>query len=336
MPKLAVKNRLRATTLLLLFIGVSSFYTFHNVSMWHSALTSSRDNSAAMGTFVEASKWLSKNLGQDEIAVVPTIEVFYVLNPELRGRLVDYKSIWNSVGVEFRDRSDQDKMLQLRAYFIVFLNFNFSVRYIVRDWVDPYAKYLFEQTVNDDLMLLLREVKVVPFTLSSGWSNRIRIYEKVKYTALFVHDLSSPPKQYHTIPSNAPIQFSSNGSTIQKVGPSVGFYLPLEAGINASKQSCTVTMQVKPDLENSYSLLVFYYDKNRDGRFSGYEIDYVKSFSFNQTKLGWVKGEWYKIAQTIPSAEDPMVQIGIIISGDEDGAVTLYDLNVYTEITPEV
>lgn len=165
--------------LLLLFVSLASLYAFHNVSMWEDALTYSKDSSIAMGTFVQVSEWLSKMLAQDEIAVVPTIEVFYVLNPELCDRLVDYKSLWNSAEVSLRERTDQDKLLQLRRYFIDFLKGNFSARYIVRDWVDPYAKYLFEAPMDDELMFLLREVKVVPFTLSTGWSSEITIYEKV-------------------------------------------------------------------------------------------------------------------------------------------------------------
>jgi len=179
MLKSSVKDSLRAGMLLLLFVSIVSLYAFHNVSMWEDALTYSKDNSTAMGTFVQASEWLSKRLGQDEIAVVPSIEVFYVLNPELCDRLVDYRSLWASAGVSLRERTDRDKLLQLRKYFIDFLKGNFSARYIVRDWMDPYAMHLFEAPIDDELMLLLREVEVIPFTLSTGSSSKITIYEKV-------------------------------------------------------------------------------------------------------------------------------------------------------------
>ena len=332
---MSIKDRSRAVALLLLFVSIPSFYGFHNVSMWQKALTLSNDSSTYLSAFVEASDWLSKNLGQDEIALVPMRDVFDALNPQMRDKLVDYKSLWKSTRVVLHADTTEEEVLKVRSYFIVFLKEKPLIKYVIRDWNDPYAKLLFEAIANDELMFLLREVKTIPFTLSTGWSNKVTIYERVQYTTLFARRLASPPKQSFTKPSNASIQYSWSGATIQKVGPSVGFYLPLEAGINASKQNY-LTMQIKLDVEDLNLLIGFYYDKNRDGRFSGYEIDYTKSVSFNQTQQGWLAGTWYKIHQEIPKADDPIVQITIIVTGDKDGAITLSDLVVYTEITPDL
>ncbi|NHJ31522.1 MAG: hypothetical protein FK732_01550 [Asgard group archaeon] len=136
------------------------------------------------------------------------------------------------------------------------------------------------------------------------------------------------------MPSDVLVQYDLEGATIHKADPRVGFYLPLEEGINASKQNY-LTMQIKPDADDSELQLVFYYDANRDGRWSGYEFDYVKSATFNQTKLGWAAGEWHTIYQLIPQADDPVIQIGIILMGDNNGTVTLRNLVAYTEITFE-
>ena len=302
--------------------------------MWQSALTSSKDASIALGAFVEASEWLSERLKQDEIAVVPSPEVFTVLNPELRNKLVDYKSIWHLAGVGLRERGDRDRLQRLRSYFIDFLQGNWAVKYVVRDWGELYVTSLFRAMVSDDLMFHLREVKTVPFTLSTGWSSQMTIYEVVRYTTLFSIGLSYSPKEYSTIPSDVRIHYGWTGATIEKVDPRVGFYLPLEAGINASRQNY-LTMQIKLDVEDLELMIGFYFDKNRDGKFSGYEIDYAESVIFNQTKLGWVKGEQYTIYQALPMAEDPIVQIGIIATGNKDGAITLSNLMVNMEITPE-
>jgi hypothetical protein len=62
-----------------------------------------------------------------------------------------------------------------------FLKENTQVRYIIRDWNDPYAVRLYETTINDELMDILREVKVMRFTLSTGWRSKITIYENVNY-----------------------------------------------------------------------------------------------------------------------------------------------------------
>jgi hypothetical protein len=303
--------------------------------MWQKGLTCSRDGSTSLSAFAETSEFLSQNLGQNESALVPMRDVFYVMNPELRGKLVDYWSIWNSAGVILQANTPKEEMLKVRSYFVEFLKENLQIKYIVRDWVDSYAKHLYEAMVADELMVLLSEVKTIPFTLSTGWSSSITIYEKVQYTNLFAINSSSPPKQFFTIPSNATIQFGSNGTTIQKAGQRVGFYLPLDTKINATKQH-HLTMQIELNIENVRLLIVFYYDKNRDGVFSGYEIDYVKSAGFNQTQLNWVTREWYKIYQVIPKADDPVVQIGIIMEGNKPGTITLADLVVYTKMTSEV
>ena len=302
------------------------------MSMWQSGLTSSTDASTSMGTFVEASEWLSERFDRDEIVVVPSIEVFLVLNPKLDERFVSYKSIWDSAGIAFHERSSPEKLQKLHNYFNDFLKKNPKLKYLVRDWVDPYARYLFEK--NDELVYLLKEVKTIPFTLSTGWSNKITIYEYVQYATLLVMEFSSPPKEFHTLPPDVLVQYDPDGATIHKADPRVGFYLPLEEGINALKQNC-LAMQIKFGVEDLELMLVFYYDKNRDGRWSGYEIDYVKSATFSQAKIGMVAGEWYTIYQVIPKANDLLVQIGIILTGDLEGAFTFSNLVVYTETTFE-
>ncbi len=311
-------------SLIILFL----FYAFLGFSMWQKAATYSADSSTAMGTFVETSEWLSKTLKQDEIAVVPTASVFQALNPELRYKLVDYKSLWDSVGVKFHERFSKEKLRVVQKHFNDFIKENPRVTYVVRDWVDAYAKYLFEK--NDELVSILREVKVMPFTLSTGWSNRITVYKHARYQTLFAIDLSSPPNQSYTYPANASVHFSSDGAIVEKEFRQVGFYLPFLL-INASRQSYLL-MNASFHVENLTLQVVFYYDENRDGIFSGYSSsDYVKSGVFSQAELGWVNGGTYTIYQSIPVAPDPVVQIGILLFGEGNGSIVIHDLTVYAE-----
>ena len=299
--------------------------------MWEKALIYSKDASDSLSVFIEASEWTSKNLKEGEIALIPMPDIFYVANPELKNKLVDYRSLWRSAGVILQANTTKEEILKVRSYFVNFLKENQQVKYVVRDWVDPYSKPLYEANVNDELAILIREAKVIPFTLSTGWSSKITIYQRVQYSILFSIELTSPPKQFFTLPRDVLVQYDSDGATIHTADPYVGFYLPFEEGINDSKQNY-LTMLIKPDVEDLELTLVFYYDKNRDGVFSGYEIDYVKSATFSQNKLGWVTGEGYTIYQVIPKADDPVVQIGIILMDDKNGTVTLRNLTVYTEI----
>jgi hypothetical protein len=299
------------------------------MSMWQRGLASSNDASTSMGAFFETSEWLSENLDQNEIVVVPSIEIFLVLNPELSQRFVNYRSIWDSADISFQERSSAEKLQKLQNYFNEFLKENPKVKYLVLDWVDPYARYIFEK--NDELLFLLEEVKVIPFTLSTGWSNKITIYERAEYASLFSFDFSVPPKQFSILPTDALVQFDSDGATIHKANSRVSLYLPMEEGINASEQNY-LTMHFKYDIADLSLQLVFYYDYNRDGRWSGYNVDYVKSATFDQTKLG-AKGGWHTIYQIIPQADDSVIQIGLLLNGDHDGVTILSDLAVYVSIT---
>ena len=153
-------------------------------------------------------------------------------------------------------------------------------------------------------------------------------------TSLFAVDFSVSPDRYDTLPPNMSVYFDSNGATIHKMDSRVGFYLPLKKEINASNSNY-LTLQIKYDVEDLELEIVCYYDVNRDGKWSGYEIDYVKSLTFNQNNLGWTADEWHNIYLVIPQADDPIVQIGIILMGNKNGTITLRNLAVYTEITSE-
>jgi len=320
------KNKTIFISLIMFLTILSSLYMWHNIFMWQSGLLSSKDASTSMGAFVEASEWLSERLSQNEVAIVPSIEVFHVLNPELSNRVINYKLIWDSAGVAFHERASTERLQKLHNYFNDFLEKNPKVEYLVRDWVNPYARYLFEK--NDKLKFILKEVKIIPFTLSTGWSNKITIYNRAQYVTLFAIEFTSPPKEFYTLPPDAFVQYSSDGVTIRKDTHRVGFYLPLKKGINASKRNL-LRMKIKLNIKDSMLTLVFYYDRNRDGRWSGNGIDYVRSVVFSQTEMGWIAGKWYTIYQIIPKTDDPLVQIGIILKGDRYGTLTLFDLAVY-------
>jgi len=325
------KQRRSANVLLLMLLGL--VYVSILFFLINEALIYSSDGNASLGAFVEASTWLAKNLSKNETALVPMPSVFYVLAPELRNNLMPFKSLWDSVDVIYRANTTIDEVTRVRMYLINLLKTDSRIKYIARDWVDPYSTSIFNLDSYDELMCILRETAVFSFNLSTNWSNKITIYERVQYTTLFAMDLSSPPKNFHTLPPDVLVQYDSDGATIHKANPRVGFYLPLEEGIDSSKQNY-LTMQFKLDVKDLDVTLVSYYDINRDGRWSGYEIDYIKSVTFNQTKLGWTTGEWYTIYQVIPTADDPVVQIGIIMEGDSDGTITLSESVVYTEVTP--
>ena len=331
--KLVLRSRKRVLYVFLLVVLIFPFV--HNT--WVEGLALSKNASQTMGLYEETSRWLATNLKENEVVLIPLEVVFHISNADLKNKTVPYKLFWDKVGVALRADNTIEEHYLVQDQLVSFIEENSSVKYVVVDWMDAYCKPIlyYSLGVQNELVLLLKKVHEESIIRPDQWVPRIRVYEIVRYTSLFAMDFSVPPKQFSTLPRDVLVQYDSDGATIHKAEPRVGFYLPLEEGINASKQNY-LTIQFKLDVEDLELMIVFYYDNDRDGKFSGYEIDYVKSATFNQTKLGWVAGEWYKIYQIIPKADDPVVNIGIIMNGDKDGALTLSDLVVYAETTSEV
>ncbi|WGM90391.1 MAG: hypothetical protein NUK63_04525 [Candidatus Bathyarchaeum tardum] len=330
MIKLCATNKFHIIGIaFLLFIAISFF--LHIDFMWQNATVYSSDGSISTGVFIEASKWLSNNLGENEMALVPMSEVFSVVNPEFADRLISYPSIWNSSGVFLEADTPDSKVLEVRDCLINFLEGHPNVKYVVRDWVDPYAKRLYDAKINDELMIILKEVKVIPFTLSTNWSNKITIYERVQYSLTLTMNFSGPMGNSFVSPQDAFVQYGVDGTTFDKQCPRLGFYVPLDEGINSSKQKY-LTLQIRSNVENLELMLVFYYDHNLDGVWSGYDLDHVKSITLSQSELDWLTGDWYTLHQVIPpDDDDSIVQIGIILTGEDNGTITISNLQLYTE-----
>jgi hypothetical protein len=320
----------------------TSFYVFFLIFLifpfvhitWIEGSALSKNASQIMGLYKETSRWLATNLKENEVAIVPLEVVFYLSNADLKSKTVPYKLFWDKAGITLRADNTIEEYYKVQDQLISFIEANSCVKYVVVDWMDEYCKPIlyYSLGVQNELVPYLKEVHEESIIGLDQWIARIRVYEVVRYMTLFAIDFSVTPKQFFLLPCDAIVQFDANGATIRKDESSVGFYLPLEEGINASKQNY-LTMRFKPNVEGLLLQLVFYYDKNRDGKWSGYDIDYVKSASFNQTEISWATDEWCTIYQFIPKTDDPLVQIGIILKSDKNGTITFKDLVIYTEAT---
>lgn len=301
-------------------------------STWAEGVVLSENASQTMGLYEETSRWLQSNLKENETAIVPLEVVFHVSNADLRNKTVPYELFWDKVGVGLRADNTIEEYYLIQDQLVNFIEENRNVKYVVVDWMDSYCQPILYSSlgVQNELAPYLKKVHEESITRPDQWVPRIRVYEIVRYVDLFGVDFSAPPKQFSVSPSDILVEYGSEGATIHKVDSRVGFYIPLEEGINASKLNY-LTMQFMSNVEELELQLTFYYDANRDERWSGYDIDYVKSASFNVTQLGWVAGEWHTLYQLIPQADDSVVQIGISMTGDKNGTITLGDLTAYTE-----
>jgi hypothetical protein len=326
-------NRTPALTSRKLYVFLLTVLIFpfvYNTSM--EGLTLSQSASQTMGLYEKTSLWLATNLKEGEVAIVPLKVVFDTLNVDLRNKTIPYKIFWDKAEVSLKADNTKEEYFKVQEQLINFIGENTSVRYVVVDWMDEYCKPIlyYSLGVNNELDYLLREVHKESLIIPGQWIPQIRVYEIVHYTTLFAIELSTPPKQFFTLPRDVITQYDSDGVHLQKASSTVGFYLPLNEPIVLPNKSY-LTVQIKLDVKDSELMLVLYYDKNRDGFFSGYGIDYIKSATFNQTKLGYAEGQWYTIYCNIPKTDDPIVQIGIKVTGDKNGTVLLRNLIVYIE-----
>jgi len=171
-------KKLQNLALILILIIAFSFYGYNIFLMWNKGYNLTKDGNTSLNSYVETSKWLSKNLKQNETALVPAVDVFYVLNSSLSSKIRDYRIIWNASGVILKADTNSTEVAIVRSNLITYLN-NSDVKYLVKDWVSPYSNYIFNADIDDDLFLMLKKVKIFRFRLSTGWSASITIYEKI-------------------------------------------------------------------------------------------------------------------------------------------------------------
>ncbi len=312
---------------------LTMFYLLNINFMWQNAIIYSKDASSSTGVFVDASKWLSSNLGAEDLILVPMSDVFSVVNSGINTRFVSYRSIWDSAGVVLQANTTDSEVLQVREYMIALLKEDPHVKYVVRDWVDPYATRLYKVKANDELMALIHEVKVIPFTLSTGWSSEVIIYQRMAFKEIYGTLLTAPPPQSFTIPAQTEINYTAEGTTLKKVDDSVGLYLPLEQPINSSKNHY-ISIEIRNNIEGTKLMFLFYYDMDGDGEFSGYDIDYVKTATLDDGQLltGSERQTFYEI---IPSCGDPVVQIALKFLGEKNGELILRNLRILEEINSD-
>lgn len=145
--------------------------------MWFNAVELTEDKSVMMGSFIEATKWLSKNLENNEKAFLASQDVFFSIDPSLRDRSLDYKSLWERSGIIIKaDTRDQEVEI-VRQELRSFIRENEDVKYFVFDWVGKYSNKLLPYPKRCmELDNLLQQATNFDFILPhSKWYNQIVI-----------------------------------------------------------------------------------------------------------------------------------------------------------------
>jgi hypothetical protein len=135
-------------------------------------------NSIPMSSYVNATDWLSRNLGSNDIALVPHSVVFHSLNPSLKDKFKDYKTIWERTKITLRANTSSDEVSKVRYYLQAIILNEPRLKYLVIDWFNPYSNRIFINRSCSDLGDLLREVKTFDFEPPHiKWKNKLTICE---------------------------------------------------------------------------------------------------------------------------------------------------------------
>jgi len=145
--------------------------------MWNQGLDLTKKGSTTMGLYKKTGDWLAINLNDNERAIAPVTNVFFVNDPTLKNKLIPYHLFWEKAGIVPSADNTQQEFLDIREQLINFLNHNRSVKYVVVDWMDGYCQPIFNVNVNDELNLLLEEVHKEELLNRGQWSPNIIIYQ---------------------------------------------------------------------------------------------------------------------------------------------------------------
>ena len=146
-------------------------------TMWSNAVKLAEDKSIMMGSYVEATKWLSKNLENNEKAFLASQDVFFSIDPSLRDRSLDYKSLWERSGIIVDADTREQEVEIVRQELRSFIRDNEDVKYLIFDWVGKYSTKLLPYSKSCmGLDNLLQQATNFDFILPhSKWYNQIVI-----------------------------------------------------------------------------------------------------------------------------------------------------------------
>jgi len=236
-------------------------------AMWNEAVNFSYNSSFMMENYPEAAKWLVLNMGANETALVPVIEIFEALEPDLKGRLVRYSDIWEGANVVLEADNDLEDILTVRRYLVKYLKQE-KTSYIVVSQNDPYSGRLFEREVQDELVLF----KVIEFhSEGSIWNERITVYKFASVRReIFSLALTTEPQKYETR-GDIDVSFGETGMAILYEGDS-GVYIPLF--LNSSViEKLLLTVHVTQMSSQVEGNIVLYLDKNGNGKWDNWDVD---------------------------------------------------------------
>jgi len=167
------------------YIFVIIFLVLVMDGMWALSIEEAETRSFPKESFFKATKWLSQNLDENEIALIPNSKVFWSYDESLIDKTISYDGIWESSGVILRANITESEINFARDHLKEYINNNENIKYVVIDWVDKYGDRFFESMNCKKFQKNLKEAKRFFFTQPTEeegvfWTSGIMICEITK------------------------------------------------------------------------------------------------------------------------------------------------------------
>jgi len=289
-------------------------------AMWDEAVNFTYGSSYIMSNYPEAARWLVHNLGDNELAIVPSSVVFEALEPELKGRIIPFSDIWKGAGVFLAADNTIGHILAVRRYLAQYLRLE-KIGYILVSRNDPYSARLFEGEIQDELVLL----KIIEFHSESlFWNDPVTVYEFTSTRReIFNLTLSAEPAKYHTN-GNINLSFNESGMAIHYEGE-VGVYIPIFVN-SSTMENLLLTVYLKEMSLGAKGNVVVYLDKDGDGRWGGWDVDTGVLIEIPQKPP--LRNE-ILLSQKIYKISYNIIQVGIVLYGTSPEAITVDSIIFY-------
>ena len=125
------------------YVIISIFIIIIMSAMWNFSANYFEKRSLLHETHFNTAKWLSENLKEDQMALIPSNHVFWSLDASLINHTQNYKEVWELSGIILQANTTEAEIKQAQNHLREYINDNPEIKYLVIDWVDKYGTKYF-------------------------------------------------------------------------------------------------------------------------------------------------------------------------------------------------
>jgi len=125
------------------YVVISVFVVIIISAMWNFSVDYSEEKSLRLGTLYYTAKWLSENLKDDQVAIIPNSQVLWSHDTSLINRTQSFKEVWQLSGIILQANTTETEKEEARNHLREYVKNNPKVKYLVIDWADKYGTAYF-------------------------------------------------------------------------------------------------------------------------------------------------------------------------------------------------